>query len=162
MPLIPALVRQRLVGLCEFKTSLVYRASDRTGSKATQRNPVLKSKTKQQQQQSSLSLLKVIRGLPVIKECWGEQGREAKLTLIQILSALFSSYGPEGYALVPSPTERSRALLTARFPGSRGTVKALTPEPSLLPSGPLPEGDCPHSCTLAGCQRPWRPSVYDC
>ena len=34
--------------LCEFKASLVYRASARTGSKATQRNPVSKNKTKQQ------------------------------------------------------------------------------------------------------------------
>ncbi|EGV98794.1 hypothetical protein I79_010586 [Cricetulus griseus] len=33
--------------LCEFKASLVSRASARIGSKATQRNPVLKTKTKQ-------------------------------------------------------------------------------------------------------------------
>ena len=31
----------------EFKANLVYRASYRTGSKATQRNPVSKTKTKQ-------------------------------------------------------------------------------------------------------------------
>ena len=29
--------------LCEFKTSLVYRVNSRTGSKATQRNPVPKT-----------------------------------------------------------------------------------------------------------------------
>ena len=29
--------------LCEFKASLVYRVSSRTGSKATQRNPVSKN-----------------------------------------------------------------------------------------------------------------------
>ena len=40
MPLIPALQRQRRVDLWEFEASLVYRANSRTGSKATQRNPV--------------------------------------------------------------------------------------------------------------------------
>ena len=45
MTLIPALVRQRQADLCEFKASLVYRVSSRTG-KATQRNPVLKKKKK--------------------------------------------------------------------------------------------------------------------
>ena len=43
MPLIPALGRQRQAELCEFKASLVYRASSRTGSKATQRNPISKN-----------------------------------------------------------------------------------------------------------------------
>ena len=38
--------RRRQVDLCEFKASLVYRASTRTGSKATQRNPVLKNHKK--------------------------------------------------------------------------------------------------------------------
>ena len=47
MPLIPALRRQRQADLCEIKDRLVYRASARTGSKATQRNPVSKNKTKQ-------------------------------------------------------------------------------------------------------------------
>ena len=42
-PLIPALRRQRWVGLCEFKASLVYRASLRT-AKTTQRNSVSKNK----------------------------------------------------------------------------------------------------------------------
>ena len=37
MPLIPTLRRQRHVDLCEFKASLVYRASSRTGSKATEK-----------------------------------------------------------------------------------------------------------------------------
>ena len=46
MPLTPALERQRQVDLCEFKLSLVYRVSFRTGSKATQRNPVLKNQSK--------------------------------------------------------------------------------------------------------------------
>ena len=41
-PLIPALRRQRQVDVCESEASLVYRASSRTGSKATRRNPVLK------------------------------------------------------------------------------------------------------------------------
>ena len=45
MPLILALRRQRQVNLCEFEASLVYRVSSRTGSKATQRNSVLKNKT---------------------------------------------------------------------------------------------------------------------
>ena len=46
MPLIPALGVQRQAELCEFKVSLVYRGSSRTGSKATQKNPVLKDKKK--------------------------------------------------------------------------------------------------------------------
>ena len=41
--LIPAFGRQRQADLCEFETSLVYRASSRT-ARATQRNPVLKTK----------------------------------------------------------------------------------------------------------------------
>ena len=44
MTLIPAFGRQRLVDLWEFEVSLVYRASSRTGSKATQINLVLKNK----------------------------------------------------------------------------------------------------------------------
>ena len=44
MTLIPALRRQRQAHLCEFKASLLYRASTRT-ARATLRNPV--SKTKQ-------------------------------------------------------------------------------------------------------------------
>jgi hypothetical protein len=39
MSLIPALRKQRQADLCEFKASLVYRASSRI-SRATQRNPV--------------------------------------------------------------------------------------------------------------------------
>jgi hypothetical protein len=43
MPLIAALRRQRLVDLCEFKASQVYRANTRT-TKATQREtPYLKN-----------------------------------------------------------------------------------------------------------------------
>ena len=48
-PLIPALVRQRQVDICEFKVSLVYRVSSRI-PRVTLRNPVSKtkqSKTKQ-------------------------------------------------------------------------------------------------------------------
>ena len=41
--------RQRLVGLCEFKASLFYRTSSRTGSKATQRNPILKRKKRKKE-----------------------------------------------------------------------------------------------------------------
>ena len=46
-PLISALGRKRekQEDLCEFETSLVYRASSRTGTKATERNPVSKTKT---------------------------------------------------------------------------------------------------------------------
>ena len=40
MPLIPAPRKQRRVDLYEFKVSLAYRVSSRTGTKATQRNPV--------------------------------------------------------------------------------------------------------------------------
>ena len=43
-PLIPVLGRQRQADLCEFKASLVYRASSRIVRDATQRNPVLKTK----------------------------------------------------------------------------------------------------------------------
>jgi hypothetical protein len=52
MPLIPALRKQRQVDLCEFKTSLVHKASSKT-----QRNPV--SKNKQQQQKMYKLWLKV-------------------------------------------------------------------------------------------------------
>ena len=43
MPLIPALGRQRQVGICEFEASLVYRVSSRA-SKATQGNNVIENK----------------------------------------------------------------------------------------------------------------------
>ena len=46
MPLIPALWRQRQVDLCEFEASLVYRASSRTNSKATEKPRVEKIKRK--------------------------------------------------------------------------------------------------------------------
>ena len=46
MPSIPALGRQRQVDLSEFKTSLVYTESSRTGSKTTQTYPALKNKNK--------------------------------------------------------------------------------------------------------------------
>ena len=42
--LIPTLGRQKQVDHCEFEVNLVYTASSRTGTKATQRNPVLKNK----------------------------------------------------------------------------------------------------------------------
>ena len=42
MSLIPALGRQRQADIIEFEASLVYRMSSRTGSNATQRNPVSK------------------------------------------------------------------------------------------------------------------------
>jgi hypothetical protein len=41
-PLISELRRQRQADLCEFKASLIYRASSRTG-RATQRNPMSKN-----------------------------------------------------------------------------------------------------------------------
>jgi hypothetical protein len=47
-PLIPALRWQKWAYLFEFETSLVYRVSSRR-ARATERNPVLKKKTKQQQ-----------------------------------------------------------------------------------------------------------------
>jgi capsid protein len=49
IPLIPALGRESQVDLCEFEASLVYRVSSRT-ARATQRNPVLKNKTKQKKE----------------------------------------------------------------------------------------------------------------
>ena len=45
MPLIPTFGRQRQADLSEFEASLVYRVSSRT-SRAIQRNPVSKNKTK--------------------------------------------------------------------------------------------------------------------
>ena len=48
MPLIPAPGRQRQADLCEFKASLVYSTSSRTGFRTTQRNPVLKNKKEKQ------------------------------------------------------------------------------------------------------------------
>jgi hypothetical protein len=64
MPLTPALGRQRQVALCEFKTSLVYRASSRT-IRATQRKPVLKNHKTTKNIISSSDLLSsddIIRG----------------------------------------------------------------------------------------------------
>jgi hypothetical protein len=49
MPLISAPRMQRQVDLCDFKTSLVYRDSSRI-ARATQRNPVSKTKAKQTNQ----------------------------------------------------------------------------------------------------------------
>ena len=45
MSLIPALGRQRQADLCEFETSLVYRASSRIARAVTQKNHVSKKKT---------------------------------------------------------------------------------------------------------------------
>ena len=42
----PSTRKQRQVDLYDFKASLVYRGNSRTGSKATQRNPVSKNKIK--------------------------------------------------------------------------------------------------------------------
>jgi hypothetical protein len=47
MPSIPAPGSQRLVDLCEFKDSLVYRASSRTAGVNMQRNLPQKTKRKQ-------------------------------------------------------------------------------------------------------------------
>ena len=55
-PLIPSLGRQRQADLCAFETSLVYRVSSRTGSKATQRNLVSENKTKQNKLYSVLNV----------------------------------------------------------------------------------------------------------
>ena len=51
MCLIPALRRQRLADLCEFKASLVYRVSARIGSKATLRNPVLRNEKRKKEKE---------------------------------------------------------------------------------------------------------------
>jgi hypothetical protein len=56
-PLIPALGRQRQAGIkAEFKASLFYRASSRK-ARATQRNPVLKNKTKPTNKRTALHLV---------------------------------------------------------------------------------------------------------
>ena len=44
-PLIPALFRQRQKDICEFKASLVYKVNSSI-ARVTQRNPVLKTQTK--------------------------------------------------------------------------------------------------------------------
>jgi hypothetical protein len=46
-PLIPVLRKQRQEDLCEFETSLVYKASSKT-SRATQKSPVSKNKKQKQ------------------------------------------------------------------------------------------------------------------
>ena len=51
--LIPALRRQRKANLCEFKASMVYRASSKTVG-PTQRNPVLKHHTHTPQKEIEL------------------------------------------------------------------------------------------------------------
>ena len=45
-PLIPALGRQKQVDFCKFESSLVYRASSRTGSKATKKPCLEQTKKK--------------------------------------------------------------------------------------------------------------------
>ena len=72
MPLIPALWRQRQVDLCEVKASLVYRASARTGSKATG-----KSCLKQTNQTISSSLY-LLRGLKGSKSYQSRKGNKHK------------------------------------------------------------------------------------
>ena len=47
MPLLPALGRQRQADLCEFKASLVYRASAKSGSKAIEKACLKTNKNKQ-------------------------------------------------------------------------------------------------------------------
>ena len=49
MRLIPALRRQRQAKLCEFEASLVYRASSKTGSKATEKPCLEKPKEKERE-----------------------------------------------------------------------------------------------------------------
>ena len=49
MSFIAALGRQRKVNLCEFKVSLIYRASSRTANAVTQKNPVLKKRKKEEE-----------------------------------------------------------------------------------------------------------------
>ena len=49
--LIPALGRQRQVDLCEFEANLVYRASSRTGSKATEKHYLGKKNQQQKRMQ---------------------------------------------------------------------------------------------------------------
>jgi hypothetical protein len=61
-PLIPALVRQREVDLCEFEGSLIYRESVRT-ARGTQRNPVLKTN-----KQTKLNNYKIHKNSSTIKE----------------------------------------------------------------------------------------------
>ena len=56
MSLIPALERQRKADLCDFKANLVYRENARTGSKATQRNPVSKKQKKKPNIQTKMML----------------------------------------------------------------------------------------------------------
>lgn len=51
--LIAALVRKRQGDLCEFKASLVYRISSRTG-RAAQRNPVSKANKQEQHHPSTV------------------------------------------------------------------------------------------------------------
>jgi hypothetical protein len=45
--MIPALRREKQAEVCEFKASLVYKVNSSTARVVIQRNPVLKIKTKQ-------------------------------------------------------------------------------------------------------------------
>jgi hypothetical protein len=60
MPLIPALERQRLVGLCEFEASLVYTVSSRT-VRTIQRNPVFKTNKQKRKRKKKEKIEKPIR-----------------------------------------------------------------------------------------------------
>ena len=76
-PLIPELGRQRQDDLCEFQTSLVYRASSRTGAKATQENPVSNKQTKSVRPQQWYA--------PVIPALW----KQKQMDLCEFKASLF-------------------------------------------------------------------------
>lgn len=75
MPLIPALGRQRQADLCEFEACLVYRARPRTGSKATQLNPVSENQNKKQ---------KTNKGAGSIAHWWNNCSACAKLWVLSL------------------------------------------------------------------------------
>ena len=68
-PLVPVLGKQRQADLCEFKASLVYRASSWIAKAAKQRNPVLKKQNKTKQKTEKLKMW-TITAWPMLRLLW--------------------------------------------------------------------------------------------
>ena len=77
----PSTGRQRQVGLFEFKANMVYRISPKT-AKATQRNPVSKTKTKQtkQKQQKIIKQVRKQASKQAYKQASKQASKQARLT----------------------------------------------------------------------------------
>jgi hypothetical protein len=110
MPLIPALGRQRQVGLCEFQDGLVYRVSSRKPI----RNPILKNQTKPNQlEDSSICFQTGAEWLPL--------KREVNILFVPWFRFSLFSKGLIIKALVPMKSDGGILILSELVP-SEGTI----------------------------------------